>query len=1012
MPRYILIMLLLSLSIVTHIRWFFVGVFSYGDWWHTSTETMQEWTSLAHIGVWRSVLDFGAVDPQLYFSPIYYLRGLMAYLPHGDYWGLLFAYLLPMVIIAPIASFYVIRHFIPDDLAAFVGSIVYTFATYFLTLQTAHLTIGCAYAYAPFLLFVMIYFIHEKRQSVFALAITSLTITIAIIIEPRIFYILIIFFLPYLLYIRLFFLRFILLAILVVFMNLFWIFPLLTAGTSEVSAIIDRPLFGNQYRSLRHAVTSMQPAWSWEKPMPFELQPISIIFWLIPFIAFSGLLLVSKQPYRIQKITLFMYFIALLGIFLGKQSHEPFADAYGWLHTHIPGFRMYRESSKFYILITIAYAYLVSFTFYAICQQCRTYKKSIYYTVRGSMLIILTGLFLVNSLPLLNGKIGTMFIRRDIHHDYDILQKYISDQKIFFRVMGVPQFSRYASYTTMNSKVDMGNVINNSWKQFVDSEQNTNTQYHINKLVNTHYFNYLLDASSIKYIFVPVQDLQNDDDLFNINGGRDNPHVRQGYVDLLEHAQGLHKIDIGTKELVLFENTQFKPYLRTLDTIYTINGTTDLNNTYDFAHEVLSRDFDIILPDEHINIPAIGIQQLFVSVRSEDISQNAIHERVNSGKNDTLYVHQDRFEKDDDAMTHLKINNESLQYSNHDAYANSNFIKIDLDDSDVAVREFEFNDNKNNYGNLINNASFENGAWRDVVEDCNNYDHNPVLDMNIVSHATEGDHALEFRAKRHIACTHQNDINVNVDYEYLFAFDHQSENGEIIRYNISFDDEAKTSIDEQIPVKDNSWHEFTKRITIPAGAKKMTLYIFGYSSDEKKETITKYDNFRFIQLPHVEDQFYLVSATDKTLAHPREMLFEDVSPSRKIVHIKGATKSFFLVMSEQYHEKWQAQFYNNKIDGLLNRLWPFTHPDRIADEHHFAYMTFLNGWYVDIEQYCERENRCTYNNDGSYDIELIIEFSSQKWFYIGVIASLSTMSILLLCIISRLIIRKKDACNS
>ena len=1008
MPRYIFIITLLILSVTTHIRWFFIGVFSYGDWWHTTTDTMQEWTSITHIGVWRSVMDLGSVDPQLYFSPIYYMRGVIAYLPHGDYWGLLFVYLLPMVIIAPVASFYMIRHFIPDDLAAFVGSITYTFATYFLTLQTAHLTIGCAYAFAPVLLLVMIHFIQDKTKSIFILAVTSLVITISIIIEPRIFYILIIFFLPFIFFIRQLFWRFLLLGILIILMNLFWILPLLMAGTSEVSAIIGRPLFGNEYRSLRHSVTSMQPAWSWGKPMPFELQPINIIFWFIPLFVFSGLLFLPKQPRHIKAVTLFMYAVALLGIFLGKQSHEPFAGIYGWLHAHVPGFRMYRESSKFFILITITYAYLIAFTFYAISCACCVYKKSIYYTVRGGLCVILVGLFLINVVPLLNGKIGTMFVRRDIHNDYEIYQKFVGDQKEFFRVLGVPQFSRYASYTARHPKVDVVNVINNSWKKFIDPEQKTNDRYNIEKLVTANYFDYLLDVSSIKYIFVPVRDVQNDDDFFNVYGGREDPYVQQWYVDLLDHVRGLSKVDIGTEELALYENTQVKPFIRALDSIYVINDMQNLNKTYEFVHTVLARDFDIILRDEKINIPGVSVQQLFTSVRSEDISQNAIHEIVKSGKNETLYVHQNGYEMDDDVMAHLQISDESLQYSDQDAYADGNFTSRELDDTDKPMREFVYNDGKNDYDNRINNASFESGAWGDVVEDCNNYDNDAAIDMKIVSNATEGDHALEFRTKRHIACTHQNDIVVNADHEYLFAFDHQSENGEIIRYNISFDDEAKTIIDEQIFVQDNSWHTFTKRITIPSGATKMSLYIFGYSSDEKDEIITRYDNFRFVQLPHIQDRYYLVSDADKELSKPQKINFVDVNPTRKNVHIKGATKSFFLVMSEQYHEKWQAQFYNNKIDGSLERLWPFTHPDRIADEQHFAYMTFLNGWYVDIERYCDQEDRCRRNNDGSYDIELVVEFASQKWFYIGAIISESTAVILLLCLSSHFIIRKKE----
>ena len=987
------VIILVILSIVTHVRWFVVGIFSYGDWWHTTVDTMQEWTSISHIGIWRSTMDFGGVEPQLYFVPMYFLRGLCAFLPHAEYWSLFLVYLLPMVIIAPVASFYAIRRFIPDDLSAFVGSVVYTFSTYFLVLQTAHLTIGCAYAFAPIFLLAIIYFLQDQEKHAIPLFIFAVVVSMSVIIEPRIFYILVLFLLPCLLFLRKLFWRFLIVGLLIILMNLFWALPLLTAGTSEVSAIIDRPLFGEQYRSLRHAITGMQPAWSWEKPTPFELQSINPIFWILPIFVFFGLYFLPRQSRKIQAVTLFMYVIALVGIFLGKQSHAPFADAYGWLHGHFPGFRMYRESSKFFVLVDLSYAYLTSFTLYAIFQSVQ--RKKIAYVIKYGLASLLVGISLMHTMPLMTGRIGTMFIRRDIPRDYSVYRDFIESQDEFFRIQGIPQFPRWASYTTLHPKVDVISVIEHGWKNFINSKQKPNDRYYIEELFNANYIDYLLDASSIKYVFVPVRDKQNDNDFFETYGGKEDPNIRQWYIDLLDRVKTLQKVDIGMKDVVLYENANVKKYIRTLDTIYALNDMQNMDAKYDFVKTTFDHDFDIVQFDETKKIPVRRVQQVFTSIYTDNIAQNALREMVTGdGENDILYVHKNIYDTNENALKNIIINDDTLQ-QNSTQEVDSDFVSVVLDSTNMTMREFVYDDKQHNYDNHILNASFDEGLWHEKVEDCNNYDDDALLDMSIEKFSADRENVLEFRATRHIACTHQSDIAVEAGSTYLFTFDSQSNKGEIIRYSISFDDSSYTVIDEKIPAEDDAWHTFTRHIVVPQGAKKMSLHIFGYSKDDHKtEVITRYDNFHFIALPRVQDRFYLMTNPVEQLSRPQEMIFDDVSPTKKRVHVKRAEKSFFLVMGEGYHDKWQMQFYNDKNDGPLERLLPFVQSDRISDEHHFSYMTFLNGWYVDVPTYCAQKDLCTKNADGTYDMELLIEFFPQRWFYVGVIIS-ATIFILL-----------------
>jgi hypothetical protein len=96
-------------------------------------------------------------------------------------------------------------------------------------------------------------------------------------------------------------------------------------------------------------------------------------------------------------------------------------------------------------------------------------------------------------------------------------------------------------------------------------------------------------------------------------------------------------------------------------------------------------------------------------------------------------------------------------------------------------------------------------------------------------------------------------------------------------------------------------------------------------------------------------------------------------------------------MSESYHPQWQAQFNNQKVSGFWNSWIPFVKPDKIEDEYHYKLDDFLNAWYIDVPKYCEQEKLCKKNEDGTYDIEMVIEFFPQRWFYLGLLISGTTL---------------------
>ncbi|WP_412732156.1 hypothetical protein [Minisyncoccus archaeiphilus] len=319
------------------------------------------------------------------------------------------------------------------------------------------------------------------------------------------------------------------------------------------------------------------------------------------------------------------------------------------------------------------------------------------------------------------------------------------------------------------------------------------------------------------------------------------------------------------------------------------------------------------------------------------------------------------------------------------------YKKIELSLSE-GENVFEYKEEGHSYDNQFPNGSFEDGSWQEKVGDCHKYDDNAILAMSLNKEKkTDGEQSLQLEAARHIACVSRG-ITIEGGRSYILKFDYQSDDSKTAGYYIAFDNPEKAKFSEKIKIEGTDWKTFEKNIKVPEGSKKMTIFIYAYPTDNVTNNIVRYDNFQLIQLPDLEDRFYLVSEPKDKLVEPKETNFDLINPTKKLVHIKGATTPFFLAMSESYHPQWELQMNNEKIQGLLDSWWPFAKREKVGEEYHYKLANFLNAWYVDVPELCKDGNKaCTKNEDGSYDMELVVEFWPQRWFYLGLLISGTTL---------------------
>lgn len=438
---------------------------------------------------------------------------------------------------------------------------VYSFNTYFLLLDSGTLTLRAAFAFFPLVIYFYIKTI-ETKKTVFAIA-TTLTAFVICAYEPRAFYIMLwlifIYFIYHLLIINVEYslkkIRQIIFfgslpVFLVILLNFFWLYSLSRIGALTQNALFDRSLFGNEFLNINYAITLFHPFWTGARLAIFNVQPIPVYFWLVPIFALLGLVLNKKN-----NLIVFFGIIALLGIFLTKQVAIPFTGIYLWLYKHLPGFNAFREASKFYSLIALGYSVLIAaFIDRLWDNHVENFVKRFGKYVLTVFVILL---FVWNLKPLVTGEIGTLFVPRFVPQDYITAKNYILKQNDSFRTLWVPTYSRWSIYTNIYPRTSLADIIYSNWENLVESKKAyDNSSLRMMSFFNQPTTDNILNITNIKYVFVPISDKANDDNFFVYYGGS-----RQYYINELNKIKYLRKIDIGTKDLVVYENRNYNPHI-------------------------------------------------------------------------------------------------------------------------------------------------------------------------------------------------------------------------------------------------------------------------------------------------------------------------------------------------------------------------------------------------------------------------------------------------------------------
>lgn len=865
-------LLLVLVAVVSHLQWFNPNsILEYGDWQYRPDESVRQ-----QVSSWMTWVPFNNLGSANVLMSGFPLRGLA--------WGIItqlgmsydiatkLTLFLPVALGGFLIPFWVGRSFFKNDVVAFFTALFYGSTAYYLTLQTGHLPIAIIYAFLPLIVWLTDRALRTNELRHWLLL--SLAFCVGIFYEVRIMYLVtcvlllyfVVFVATHAVKFRSYWKHIGISALFIVLANVFWLVPTKLAAAQGIGEIAGRGLFGNTLFNLQQSFGVMK--WSWTGDVidrTFSAQPVPVYLYIIPIIICIGL--VMLKTYR-GKLLFYMALTAI-GLLLSKQSAEPFASLYGWLYDNFPGFVLFREASKFYIIVAFGYFGLLGYGLLALkeagaARMLRT-KMMYLYPLALIGILFVTGM---NLWPAASTSLGNTFKNAQMPADYVTLKKFIKDQPDFFRTYWVPRESWWGYYDNQHPKVRAVDLLVQDWKE-MPINRGSGSGYDLASSTvaafNQPYSAAAFRDASVKYVIVPLRDTANDDDFFG-SYGDDQAY----YTDALNDVPFLKRLDIGTKEVAVYENTSYRPYISSNQGLYQGSESTLLGLTGDLVDRTNKDTTASAIPDE---LPAERLDKLFALGDGYTVQGDTVSQQKNTLQQSQLQLTPQRplsysIQQGSLEITAEKTGTVALNGAVVDAGKDAQSLgQLDLNSeweyylgTGKHLQPLQQKNTAASLGpiaedvtvwtasksNVIPNGSFIDGLWQKEVSDCNEYDDKGQLDMLLDPIGSGGNkNSLQLGAFIHTACTEQPNIPVVAGKSYLFGFDYQINGGQKVGYTITFDDPTKTVIHEEIDTFDRQWHTVMRRIDAPEGAKHMTLKVFGYPNEALTQfAMTHYDKFR------------------------------------------------------------------------------------------------------------------------------------------------------------------------
>ncbi|OGY31137.1 MAG: hypothetical protein A3C02_00965 [Candidatus Andersenbacteria bacterium RIFCSPHIGHO2_02_FULL_45_11] len=855
--------LIIAISIATHWQWFIPhGILTASDWWYLPNDVLKEYLTAPKI--LEGSIDFnpGRLTPT--FDLIRVIGGFISFFVHGfPLWERLF-FLWPIALLGPIPIYALLYKRFGSSLGAIAGSLIYTFNSYILAREISHIHIAIAYLLLiPTILYALDALL--TRPSMRTSAIFTFITILFSIYEIRVLYITTGILIAYLIAKYLTksatasyrtFAMMQLSAIIIVLAQSFWLIPFIFAPSSLGYATFTQRALFQSFTKLEHASTLTDPSWTGNGFLPFTTQPVMLLSYAIPILAVLWII-VKPRNERTNDLW-FWLMIGLGGIFLSQGQNMPFRGVYQWLFENVPGFRLFRDSSKFNVVTSIAYAFLIG--------------ASVTYIQKRRVLFSLTALACIGAIvginvyPFISSQIHDLTTPYTLPKEYQEITKILQDNSTFSRSLWIPAPQRFVYFSETHPRVDAGTVLNQEWKPFIKDPSDV---YSFFTQPNAKA---LLNFGSIKYIGVPSDTTHDIYQWF--------PRTKKAFASLINPIPGLQPINKSDAAIPLWENKDAK------DRIYIANDVTlvdssalefsnlDTNKTgaFIFRPDIPGYLFSLLTQTlatnqeaKPFNLENLHIENNSVTTKlqlvpnsklkttTREVTNDIISEIYAQRTDETVSLYYKLDEKNASIGTFKSVSDTFLVYINGKAFP---AFTPTNDEKAIGVARLQQTGNRaelysrTETGNtLIQDPSFENSIPGEVG-DCANEDSSPLesngIEANLVPDATNGTQGLALSAKKHLGCIFfpiQHSKNATL---YSLTFDHKTKSGDSGSIKILDETAPGAQLAAQELERGTNWHTSTSTFQTPSTFKnKLTAYIYQPgSTGEDGPATTVFDNIQ------------------------------------------------------------------------------------------------------------------------------------------------------------------------
>lgn len=323
--------------------------------------------------------------------------------------------------------------------------------------------------------------------------------------------------------------------------NFFWILPTLLHKSNPIQDL--GPAFTSlesvkffSFSTFEYPFSLLHPLWPRNTfgQVPF----FSPLFLVIPLLACTPLIFLRKDS-KYMRPVVFGSILVILGAFLAKGAQEPFGTVYLWMFQHIPGFGLFRDSTKFYSFIVIGYIILIPLGYEVLTQRFGLKDK-------GKCLLFLFSTLIFIS-PILSGVIrglpGT-FIQRQYPGEYERIKNLLDQDTTFSRVLWFPQTVPFSYLSPTHPGISAAEYFH---AYSTDTLENAMRSPHTEDK---------LAASGVAYIIIPSD---RDKNLYVT----DRAYDRDIYLKVKQIIDSLPFVSLVQQDgdLLLYKTQSFIPHL-------------------------------------------------------------------------------------------------------------------------------------------------------------------------------------------------------------------------------------------------------------------------------------------------------------------------------------------------------------------------------------------------------------------------------------------------------------------